>query len=528
MSRPFSYGMPEALPRSDVKGFRTLKYVCFVFRTEFELNGSPGGQGLALGDVDGDGSVELCVGSVDGSLSIFKHANSKAWVTVPRLGTILCVDVIRLADNDTRVAVLSAEGWCRLLSVSPTGEITEPGGLQRLPRNITNMEFTNISPTAPENAPHTHVILGGLDRTVYLFSIQPDEDLKTDDESQVDIEESSTGGVSYQFTLKAVYRVDYAVTSLAVLKNQADTLVLVGLSNSSYAIINMYQTASGHPFNWASDDVAYYYAERDLDIIKIMPSSGGVERSYLTCRDGKLAVATQDGGVMWLGTHAALGGGTGTPLFPKSPESTQHPLASASEHFNFSSAVCPPQPEAAWCSPIHLNEMLMGGISFLQCEGEPCLCLCTWGGDVYFIDNNKDAVRFSMHEPVRSFLQGKYSLNPTETKTCIFCTTFDGQIIMFTDIEHELSIVKNSQVTDSLDDMTDDEPDTTPHPKFHLEADLRQRREAAKRIRSVLYDITPGDITSLEAYKEILEARLSAQPLASVRRGSSEPVRDAG
>eukprot|EP01064_Diplonema_japonicum_P039271 TRINITY_DN9800_c0_g1_i1.p1 TRINITY_DN9800_c0_g1~~TRINITY_DN9800_c0_g1_i1.p1 ORF type:complete len:487 (+),score=78.48 TRINITY_DN9800_c0_g1_i1:71-1531(+) len=482
MSKRYSFPGPESGDRG-AKGFRTLKYVCFVFRAEFELNGSPGGQGMALGDVDGDGQIELCVGSVDGTLCVFKHANNKPWAVATKLGTILCVEVIGLAGGERNIAVLSAEGWCRLLSVSQQGDIVESGGLKRLPRNITNMEFCTVIPTT-ENSCHTHVALGGLDRTVYLYEIKPSEEGE------------------YCFVLLAVYRVDFAVTSLAVHKTKDNTFILVGLSNSSYAMIHVWRDAHGHRFNWSSDSVQYYYADKDDHIIRVVAGEG-VERSYLACKGKNMAIVTQDGGVMWMDTETAVG--APASLFARNPDTATHPLGLSPMEHTFS--------RHKWTAPVQLMEMVINGVSFLESEGGPSLCLCTWGGDIYFIDGQRDAVRFSMHEPVRSFLQGKFSVSANDVKTCIFCATFDGQIIMFSDIQNELGAVKNSQVTDSIDDMTDEEPETWQSRVHHLEADLKQRRDTAKRVRSVLYDITPADITCLESYKSILEARLSTRPL---------------
>eukprot|EP00659_Diplonema_papillatum_P005757 gene5757-8814_t len=160
-----------------MRGLRSVKHVGFVKRSDFDLIGSPGSRGIALGDVDGDGNIELCVGSVDGVLNVFKNSGSKPWLTTGQLGTILCVQVIKLVTGEPSIAVLSAEGWCRLLRVAVvdgTERLEECGGLRRLPRNTTNMVFCNLSPPhqqAYSTSCHTHVIVGGLDRTVYLYAI---------------------------------------------------------------------------------------------------------------------------------------------------------------------------------------------------------------------------------------------------------------------------------------------------------------------------------------------------------------------
>eukprot|EP00754_Rhynchopus_humris_P030810 Rhum_TRINITY_DN15295_c0_g1::Rhum_TRINITY_DN15295_c0_g1_i1::g.149343::m.149343 len=172
--------------------------------------------------------------------------------------------------------------------------------------------------------------------------------------------------------------------------------------------------------------------------------------------------------------------------------------------------------------------MVISGLAYV--EGTDEICLCTWGGDVFFVDPNRNAVRFSLHTPVRSFLQGMYSLSPTETRLCIFCATFDGHIAMFSDVAKELAIVKEGRLTDvgttrasslSLSDAfaaggsggggeaaTPEEDAQLGFSPASPTAESRQTRDSAKKLRAVLYDMSPADIRLLTQYKRVLEGRL--------------------
>eukprot|EP01063_Lacrimia_lanifica_P016565 TRINITY_DN23108_c0_g1_i1.p1 TRINITY_DN23108_c0_g1~~TRINITY_DN23108_c0_g1_i1.p1 ORF type:complete len:533 (+),score=173.77 TRINITY_DN23108_c0_g1_i1:64-1662(+) len=469
----------------DQQGFSSVRNVCFVQGTEFALNASPSAQGMALGDVTNDGNVELVVGCIDGSLSVFKQSSSKPWLSASKLGTILCVQVVTVQpENVKRIVVLNAEGWCWLFSVAAqdAGQETlvEAGGLRRLPRNTSNMAFFHLAPPtadAPEAARccHTHVVLGGLDRTVYLYKIVGGSG------------EGGDGGSSHRFDLLALYHVEYSVSSLAVRRTGPDTQVLVGLSNSSHVVLHVRPYGDGDAAAGTPGEVPRWYADQHPHMIARAGDweASGVERVYIASSGEESASVRQDGRI-------------------------------------------------AWREGADLGEMVLPGPSFMPlARGVVLLSMCTWGGDVYFVDSANHAVRFALNVPVRAFLQGEYTVAPNTTAPCIFCATFDGQITMFSDIEEELTAAHRGRLADaqaSVLDLTplpplgDEAEHATPTPCLSdaqppAAHDPRLARGWAKRVRCALYDVTPQDVAALEQYKAALEARLQASASPEQRSG---------
>ena len=412
--------------------FGILKHISLE-RVEFPLGGSPGSQGMALGDLNGDGNIELVVGTVDGMLSVYKHTLSKALYTINRLGTILCISIMKLCPDSTFIVVLSAEGWCRLISLNQTyAQLEQCGQPKRLPRNITNMLVHNFS--SPESDIHTHLVLGGLDRTIYIYKVCP---------------------TSHVLTLLASYRVGHAVTSLAMSGRQSGTEIVAGLSNSTYARLT-------YTIDVEDTSVIQQYNTTDKDIIHVISKRTGFERSYVTMsRDKKhFAVATQDGYITYCDE---------------------------------------------WKTPLQLGEMILRGFCML----EDLLCVCTWGGDIYFIDSNRDAVRYSLHEPVRSFIYGNYSLSDGKVRDCIFCATFNGTIIMCSNISYEIKVIKASRLMESPIGSiipNDDDDDSS--------------NSTIDRLRCLVYDTSPKDIKLLQAYKLSLEKKLKEAEVERSRASS--------
>eukprot|EP01027_Heterolobosea_sp_BB2_P003531 GEZU01005344.1.p1 GENE.GEZU01005344.1~~GEZU01005344.1.p1 ORF type:complete len:217 (-),score=25.03 GEZU01005344.1:249-899(-) len=87
------------------------RQVAFVERLIFNFEGSVGHNALFLADVDNDGCIEFVIGSVWGTLSIFKFRGSNPYFSCSGLGSISCILVDKVGTRKTNVlCVVSAEG----------------------------------------------------------------------------------------------------------------------------------------------------------------------------------------------------------------------------------------------------------------------------------------------------------------------------------------------------------------------------------------------------------------------------------
>lgn len=96
---------------------------------------------LTLGDVDNDGNQELVVGSLDGSLYIYKE--QKCIQTITGLGMITAVGVGNIFNcGSNALVVVCCDGWCHiylcLVQNTDDDEVRvklEPVHNQRIPAN---------------------------------------------------------------------------------------------------------------------------------------------------------------------------------------------------------------------------------------------------------------------------------------------------------------------------------------------------------------------------------------------------------
>jgi hypothetical protein len=61
-------------------------------------------------------------------------------------------------------------------------------------------------------------------------------------------------------------------------------------------------------------------------------------------------------------------------------------------------------------------------------DGADEIIACTWDGQTYILDQQRNSVRFQFEEPVRAFCAGMYSVFPQSTSPCLVYNNFFNKV----------------------------------------------------------------------------------------------------
>lgn len=73
-------------------------------------------------------------------------------------------------------------------------------------------------------------------------------------------------------------------------------------------------------------------------------------------------------------------------------------------------------------------------LSKLDVTGNGCddIIVCSWDGQTYILDQDKNSVRFQLDEPVQAFCSGHYSVIPGQPSVpCLVYMTFWNKVSIY-------------------------------------------------------------------------------------------------
>ncbi|XP_034939302.1 KICSTOR complex protein ITFG2-like isoform X2 [Chelonus insularis] len=83
-------------------------------------------------------------------------------------------------------------------------------------------------------------------------------------------------------------------------------------------------------------------------------------------------------------------------------------------------------------------------------DGSDEIVVCAWDGQTYFLDQERNSIRFQFEEPVRSFCSGKYSLTPGSSTPSLVYATFTNKIFLYYDVVLPSMVATSIDPLDSL------------------------------------------------------------------------------
>ncbi|XP_057379649.1 KICSTOR complex protein ITFG2-like [Daphnia carinata] len=147
-----------------------MRAVSYVERLEFDFPGSVFKNAFLFGDVDNDKSDELVVGNENGDVFIYKGNASKCWRRASDLGMVTAIgvgDIFNVGRNS--LVVVNGEGWCYifdfLIDTSNDGELPmKPTHVQRIPANTKVLLLHDVNSDGL-----IELVIGLTDRVVRTY-----------------------------------------------------------------------------------------------------------------------------------------------------------------------------------------------------------------------------------------------------------------------------------------------------------------------------------------------------------------------
>ncbi|XP_011494279.1 PREDICTED: integrin-alpha FG-GAP repeat-containing protein 2-like [Ceratosolen solmsi marchali] len=84
-------------------------------------------------------------------------------------------------------------------------------------------------------------------------------------------------------------------------------------------------------------------------------------------------------------------------------------------------------------------------------DGADEIIACTWDGQTYILDQQRNSVRFQFEEPVRAFCAGMYSVFPQSTSPCLVYNNFFNKIFLYYDVSLPSMVITALNPEETLD-----------------------------------------------------------------------------
>ncbi|XP_044729460.1 KICSTOR complex protein ITFG2-like [Chrysoperla carnea] len=377
-----------------------MRSVCFVKRLEFDFACGTGvsRDAMTIGDVDNDGRNELIVGNTSGDLVLFKE--KEQWQKITGLGMITCVgigDILNCGCN--ALVVVGGDGWCRIFycpSMIPSKEdensssehhrVTPPQleciHIQRIPANSKVVLLGDI-----DGDGLIEMVIALTDRVVRSYRWYESDQLSSSAEpKQSSVNENfksgklvclnkwessnQIGAVTLQQNpdgIPALLVAQPGGTFMRIRCNHENNMPEHNLDSASMTSENL--TAPGVDYQFlgisqmrnqsvSTEVLADLNPKNPMDLNKIKP----------------YAVATLDGTIMLVREEVII-------------------WAIQVDHQIFA-----------------LEKLDITG------DGSEDIVACSWDGQTYMLDQDKNSVRFQLDEPVQAFCSGYYNVESANSK----------------------------------------------------------------------------------------------------------------
>lgn len=383
-----------------------MRAVCFVKRLEFEFSGNMFQNAIALGDADNDGEIELTVGNMNGDLAIFKRNQCVQKIT--GLGMITAIGIGDILNCKSNVlVVISGDGWCHIYlclhpkteenQETPSDVKLEPVHIQRIPANTKQILLADI-----EGDGNVELVMGLTDRVVRSYRWV----------------KSAAGG-----KLVCLNKWECAnQIGTVVLNHGADgsPYLLVAQPGGTFMRIRSYQSPATENGNGDTTE------ESDR---AVSPESAPSHVDYHPLTSSRMRnpnISTEIVGDIEQGSNKSADKGN-----PYAVATLDGTLMFIQDE------------EIIWSIQVDHQLFALSKLDITG-DGRDEIIACSWDGQTYMLDQEKNSVRFQLEESVSCFCAGLYTLEAGKPPVpCIIYTTFTNKIFVYYDVKLPSMLTKS-------------------------------------------------------------------------------------
>lgn len=357
-----------------------VRSVSFVQSHTFHFEGSIFQEAITLADFDNDGTNELCIGNVAGDLSVFKEDECK-W-RASNLGMITCLGVGDIKNKGSNsLVVITGEGLCYIFDYDYTAGMKSSENMlesnQRQPNYNHKQKFPlNIKQLIIADVTNrgANDLIVILDTAVRIYSWDCDAEEKLKHQDH------------------EIYNFERQIDAITI-NTSKDGLhsLFVCIPSEGIRILKAVRSAG--------NDNSFVRWEPLAQNVKLLSpvtdAIGDIKSSIIGEGDNMVSFATLDGLLkMYRGD------------------------------------------EELWT--LQLDNPIFALVKIdIDNDDTDEVIACSWDGLTFFVDPNKNCVRFKFEAsvPIRAFCAGQYAMEGGKNKPALVYVTFSGDVVIFYDVQ---------------------------------------------------------------------------------------------
>ncbi|KAK2175123.1 hypothetical protein NP493_746g01018 [Ridgeia piscesae] len=378
-----------------------MRTISFVEHLEFEYHGNIFSKAMAIGDVDNDKCNELVVGTVNGDMFIYQGTkNSQALWKASDLGMITCLEIGNVCNHNMNyVVTLNGEGWCYIFAVKPEllteslepaseetqGHILRPVHQQHLTANNKVVLIADI-----DGDGQCEMVVGYTDRQVKSYRWLENEETT---------EGGATGALNGKFVVVETWQLAGQLGSMTT-NQRTDGPVDLMVSQPGGTFVSLLHRKAGGEGECETDK-----HDKNSPSVKYHPLGSGRARNPGVTTEVVGGISRQRKG-----------------------ESSSMPRYSAICTLDGTLTLVDDD-KILWS--LYVDHQLFT-LTRLDITGDGMeeVVACSWDGQTYLVNLNRDAVRFPFEENVAAFCAGHYAVGG-ENVPCLIYATFSNRIVVY-------------------------------------------------------------------------------------------------